>query len=122
MADVAEINKAIGAHGQWKTRLRQAIDTGTFDTPVETLRADNQCAFGKWLYGSTLTNMDKASPHYKTVQELHAEFHKMAARVAEQALAGNKGDAERMISTSGEYALISAKLTQAMMNWKSSLG
>lgn len=122
MADKAEIDKAIGAHGMWKSRLRQAVDTGKFDTPVETVRADDQCAFGKWLYGPTLTNTDKASPLYKTVHELHAEFHKMAARVAEHALAGNKGAAESLLSSSGEYALISAKLTQAMVNWKNKLG
>lgn len=122
MADKAEIDKAIGAHGQWKNRLRQAIDTGKIDVAVETIQVDNQCVFGKWLYGPTFTAMDKTSTHYKTVKELHATFHKTAAKVVALALAGNKADAEKMMSSGGDYSSISAKLTAAMMEWKDSLG
>lgn len=118
MADKAEIDKAIGAHGMWKTRLKQGIATGKFDTPVDTIRVDNQCAFGKWLYGSSLVPGDKTSNHYKNVKDLHAEFHRTAAKVAELALAGKKVQAEQMLSMQGEYSAISAKLTTAMMNWK----
>src|SRR5512140_1919573 len=118
MANVEELNKAIGAHGMWKTRLKMAIETGQSDAPVETIRQDNQCAFGKWLYGSTLPPTDKASGHFKTVKELHAEFHRTAARVAELAMAGRKPEAEKMMSLGGEYSTISGKLTEAMMEWK----
>ncbi|MDI6743656.1 MAG: CZB domain-containing protein, partial [Smithella sp.] len=113
MANIEELDKAIGAHGMWKTRLKMAIEAGKTDTPVETIRQDNQCVFGKWLYGNTLTSVEKASQHYKTVKELHAEFHKTAARVAELALSGKKAEAETMMALSGEYAAISGKLTQA---------
>ena len=118
MANIEELDKAIGAHGMWKTRLKTAIETGKTEVPVETIRQDNQCVFGKWLYGTTLTSVDKASSHYKTVRELHAEFHKTAARVTELALGGKKAEAEAMMALGGEYAGISGKLTQAMMAWK----
>lgn len=122
MAHIEEIQKAIAAHSKWKADLRQAMQTGKIDTPVETIRMDNQCFFGKWLDGSELTPAEKASHHYKTVKEHHAEFHKTAARVVELVLAGKKSDAEGMMSLGGEYAKISAKLTLAMMDWKKSLG
>lgn len=118
MASIEELDKAIGAHGMWKVRLKSAIESGKIDTPIETIRVDDQCAFGKWFFGSTLSPQDKASSHYKTVKELHAEFHKTAARVAELAVNGKKAEAEKMIATGGEYASISSKLTQAMMEWK----
>jgi Chemoreceptor zinc-binding domain len=118
MANIEEIDKAIGAHGMWKTRLKLAVDTGKTDTPVETIGQDNQCAFGKWLYGPTLTSMDKASSDYKTVKNLHAEFHKTAARVVTLVLDGKKEEAEKMMELGGEYASISGKLTRAMMEWK----
>ena len=35
MADVNEITKAIGAHGRWKERLREAIDNGHSEFTVE---------------------------------------------------------------------------------------
>lgn len=118
MINKEEIDKAIGAHGMWKVRLKQAIETGKSDVSVETIRQDNQCNFGKWLYGATLGATDKASGHYKSVRELHAEFHKCAARVAELALSGDKAKAEQMLSLSGEFSATSSKLTAAMMEWK----
>ncbi len=118
MASIEELDKAIGVHGLWKTKLRTAIETSKIDVVIETIRVDNQCAFGKWFYGSTLSTQDKASNHYKTVKQLHAEFHKTAARVAELAVNGKKAEAEKMIAVGGEYSKISSQLTQAMMEWK----
>ncbi len=118
MADINEIDKAIGAHGMWKTRLKMAIDTGKVDTPVETIRLDNQCALGKWLYGATLGTQDKSSEIYKTVQSQHADFHKSAARVAELALSGKKADAEKMMGLNGEFSVVSGKLIGTLMEWK----
>lgn len=119
MANKEELDKAIAAHGQWKIRLKTSIDTGKSETPVETIRLDNQCVFGKWLYG--LSAADKASTHFQKVKELHAEFHKTAASVTEKAVSGKKAEAEKMIGFGGEYATISSKLTAAMMAWKMSL-
>lgn len=118
MLDTGEIDKAIYAHGMWKIRLKTAIDTGAFDTPVDTIRVDNQCAFGKWLYGETLDAADRASIDYQAVRKLHAEFHQAAARVAELALAGRKPEAEKLMGPDAEFASVSMKLTMAMMDWK----
>jgi len=116
MADIQAIDTAIGAHGMWKARLKSAISTGKSEVPVATIKLDNQCAFGQWLYGSTLSATDKATPNYKTVKDLHAEFHKVAAKVADLALSGKKDDAEKILST--EFSTASIKLTAAMMEWK----
>ena len=37
---------------------------------AETIRQDNQCNFGKWLYGTSLSATDKSSAHYRSVREL----------------------------------------------------
>jgi hypothetical protein len=118
MINKDELAKAIGAHGMWKTRLKQTIDTGKTDISVDTIRQDNQCAFGKWLHGASISAQDKTSNHYRTVKDLHAEFHKCAARVADQALAGNRAEADRLLSLGGEFTDISDRLTSAMMEWK----
>ena len=120
MKNIEEIDKAIAAHGMWKTRLKQAIDTGETDIPVEMIRTDDHCIFGKWLNGPTHSAADKLSNHYKTVKQLHAEFHRIAAHVAELAMAGNRKEAEKMIALGGDYASISSKLTAAMKDWKNS--
>jgi len=47
MLNTEEITKAISAHGNWKQRLRQAIESGNSEYTVEKLKVDNQCDFGK---------------------------------------------------------------------------
>jgi methyl-accepting chemotaxis protein len=113
-----EIKNAIGAHGMWKARLRNAVDSGKTEVPIETIGKDNECIFGKWLYGATIPADVKGSDYYKKVRELHAEFHKVAARVVLLATTGKKNGAEAMIGPGGEYTNISAKLTQTMMEWQ----
>ncbi|MCL4470649.1 MAG: CZB domain-containing protein [Sulfuricella sp.] len=116
MANIQEIDKAIGAHSLWKARLKSAISTGKSEVPVATIKVDNQCAFGQWLYGQTLSASDKTTPDYKTVKDLHAEFHKVAARVAELATSGKQAEADQVLSH--EFAAASLKLTTAMMEWR----
>ncbi|MBI5267020.1 MAG: CZB domain-containing protein [candidate division Zixibacteria bacterium] len=121
MDHAQEIDKAVGAHGMWKNRLKQAIESGKLDTPVATIRTNNQCAFGKWLYGPTLSAQDKSSEYYKTVTELHTQFHQVAAQVAELATSGKKNEAEKALAPDSRFASISSKLTAAMLSWKKSL-
>lgn len=116
-----EITKAIGAHGMWKTRLTQAIETGKVEATVETVRMDNQCAFGKWLYGASLDMNDKKSPHYEEVRKLHAKFHQVAAQVIELASVGKKREALQLMGLEGEYTKASSTLTASMSAWLKSM-
>jgi hypothetical protein len=118
MANIDDLDKAIGDHGIWITHLKSAIETGIFDTPIEIIRMDNQCEFGKWLYGSKISSRDKSSTHYKTVKLLHSEFHRTAALVADLVQKDKKDEALQMIAVGGEYTKISSKLIQAMTEWK----
>ena len=115
-----EFDKAIAAHGQWKTRLKQAVESSTIDVPVATIEMNNQCAFGKWLYSPALTPEDKTTQHYRTVVELHTQFHKAAAKIAALAVAGKKPEAEKLLGLGGDFATIFAQLTGALMAWKKS--
>lgn len=119
MANSEEINKAIGAHGAWKQRLRQAVDTGKSEFTVERVRPDNLCDFGKWLHG--LPSGDKGSTNWKNVQELHARFHVEASRVLDLAVRGKKQEAESALALNSSFTEVSSKLTIAMIVWKTSL-
>ena len=46
---------ALASHAAWKDRLRAAIDIRSSAIPAETVWRDDQCAFGKWLTGPTLS-------------------------------------------------------------------
>jgi hypothetical protein len=119
MAFEDEITKAIGAHGMWKMRLRSAIDGGKADAnPIEVAK-DNACAFGQWLYGSTIPATARTTLDYTTVRKLHTEFHKCAAKVLECVSNGKKAQADALMV--GEYTKISGDLTAAMMKWKAAV-
>lgn len=114
-----EINAAILAHGKWKARLFEAIESGKSDFTPEKVKPDNLCDFGKWFY--TLKGGDATSSHYKEVMELHARFHQIASTVLELALAGKKDEARKAIDISSEYSDISSRLTLTLGMWRNEL-
>lgn len=119
MSDVKDhITKAVGAHGLWKARLREAIGKGTFDTKPEIVERCDACEFGKWLEGLAGDAASK-NEHYAKVHALHADFHKSAAAVVRLVLRGDKAGA--VTSLDGAYADISGALTGAMMRWRAAV-
>jgi hypothetical protein len=110
-----QIQKAIAAHGVWRARLEGAIDTGKIDIPLDTIKQDNQCAFGKWLYGDGAAVAARYAARYGRVKDLHAQFHIAAARVAEFATAGQKSEATQAMN--GAYSAASTALNKEMTDW-----
>lgn len=119
VAMIKEINDAIGAHGAWKLKLRTAISVGKSDVEPATVRCDDRCALGRWLYGSTLDDSTKSGKPYQVIRRLHAEFHHSAATVLESALAGRKDQATQALE--GEFKERSEKLVRALTKWKGEL-
>lgn len=116
-----EINQAISAHGQWKNKLRDAIETGQCESTPDKVKMDNNCSFGKWLHYKIGPD-EKKSAHYNTVVKMHADFHKEAGSILELALNGNKEEAQQRIGFGSKFAALSASLTSEMKRWKDSLG
>jgi len=120
MSTQDEINAAIAAHGTWKIGLKAAIETGSSEFSPSIVAQDNRCDFGKWLHGTATTAL-RGSTHYTKCVELHRQFHTIAAKVLTLALGGKKDEALGSMSVKGDYALASAALTKAMMDWKSAI-
>jgi hypothetical protein len=118
MTMVEEIDKALQAHRHWRAELKDAIKTRRFDRPIETIRADNMCPFGKWLTGLDIPADQKTSVNYKTIVALHTEFHQVAGEVAELVVTGKVAEAETIMDIDGKYLESSAKLSSALINWK----
>lgn len=121
MINVEMIQKAIAAHANWKARLRAAVNTGKFDVTPAVVRADNRCEFGKWLYGSDFSAVDKETQNYRTAADLHAKFHQEAAKIVELATAGQKDEAEKAMGLEGSYTKASSTLTRQLVEWRVSL-
>lgn len=119
MLDSKMIDKAILAHKEWKTRLEQAIQTGHSEFSPAIVKGDNSCEFGKWLYG--LSPADASGLDFKTVRDLHAEFHKIAGEILQLAISGNQEEALKKLSFGGTYGMASSKLTTALYEWKKKL-
>jgi hypothetical protein len=98
-----------------------AASTGKFDVTPTAVKADNQCEFGKWLYGTQMSASEKQSPHYAPVKQLHAQFHQEAAKVVELATAGKKIEAEKAIAIGSSYTKVSTSLTSEIVKWRESL-
>jgi methyl-accepting chemotaxis protein len=113
-----EIGKAISAHGMWKTRLKSAVDAGQSEFKVDTVKQDNQCDFGKWLYGTGIPAATKVTENYKRCKDLHAKFHLAAANVLFLAVTGKKAEAQKALAVGSDFAKISSELTRAMMEWQ----
>jgi hypothetical protein len=110
-----QIEKAIAAHAAWKQRLEGAIETGKIDIPVATIKVDNECAFGKWLYGDGASAAAKHAARYGKVKDLHAQFHVAAGQVAELATAGKKSEASQVMNAG--YQVASTALNKEMTAW-----
>lgn len=121
MVKLSELEYVIGSYGMWKALLKRAIHSGRIDRPLSAVRADDQCALGKWLRGNSLSPREKESALYQTVQSLHREFHLIAARVAETTMGGRKSEAEEALSPRGCFSEISANLTDALVAWRNTL-
>lgn len=125
MADIAAltemINGAIAAHGAWKARLAAAIKDGRSEFSVDVVGKDDQCAFGKWLYGGIDPTV-KRSEHYAKVRTLHASFHRTAAGVLGMAVAGKAAEATTAMGPGSDFSRASSQITLALTAWRGSLG
>lgn len=103
---------AMAAHLIWKLRLKRMIDSGSgegFD--VATVRQDDLCDFGKWIYGAGATHKDSAV--YGDVVRKHAEFHACAAEVIKRMTEGNQAGARAGIE--GAFETASRQLISAVV-------
>jgi methyl-accepting chemotaxis protein len=111
------LQSAIVAHAGWTARLKGAIVSRHLDMPIATIRADDQCAFGKWLRSEETSTPERQSEQYPTAKRLHTQFHEEAARIAQLAISGQKEAAEQAMGQSGEFARLSAALTGVLNRW-----
>ena len=104
-----KIDAAIEAHAQWAVSLRMAIVQGGSEFTPEAVRSDKNCEFGKWFYGDFPAQFKKL-PIYQEIKELHANFHKEAAKVLELALQKKREEALNLMDIHSEFKRLSIAL------------
>ncbi|MBR9652521.1 CZB domain-containing protein [Thalassovita aquimarina] len=114
----AELNDALGRHAAWKLRLREAAINGETDLPVDMIKRDDCCKFGKWL--RSLPAEARNSDAAKEVHELHANFHIIVGGVAAQ-IAGGQTDGALAALDGQDYKDSTDRLAHAVTRWRMSL-
>ena len=118
-----EIEAAIAMHSEWTQRLRRTVESRCLveggEFVLARVKADDQCSFGKWLFGPTIPESVRESARFQRVRELHADFHGAAAQVAMLATAGNAAAAIDEIE--GAFAERSSALISALREWQANI-
>ena len=93
-----EIDGAIEAHMSWKEHLEDAIKNKSSDLSVDSVKSDQNCAFGLWIYSDDISEETRTSIERSSIPSLHHAFHNCAASLLEFALESKpRGDAEYML-------------------------
>jgi hypothetical protein len=107
-----DLDAAIGAHTQWKIKLRTAINRKE-QLDAATISKDNCCELGKWIYGEGRQSLG-TKPEFTAMLEKHKVFHGEAGKVATAINAGKYTDASTMISGDSPFGTASSSVVIAI--------
>ena len=115
-----DLDNAIAAHAEWKTKLRGAIQKKE-QLDAASISLDNKCPLGQWLHGEAKAKYAKLSSHGNCVAK-HAEFHRCAGNVAKTINASNYTEAEAMLASGTPYAAASSAVGVAIIGLRKEAG
>ncbi len=110
--DELDFDKVIAAHQQWRVTLRNAALKGK-QVDADTVRRDDCCALGKWIYGPGGQRWSQV-PVFTSLVSHHKTFHLEAAKVADTINAGKVEKAQRMMDSETPFVQAGHQVTQAI--------
>lgn len=114
-----QVRKALGAHAEWKMKLKRAAAKGSLEVPAADVKRDDLCTFGKWLKDIADDPDVKGTEGFESVRAKHAAFHAAAGDVAAKIEAGHT-DAASAALNGDAYTGASEQLASALYEWKAS--
>lgn len=102
------LDNAVAAHAQWKTKFRAAIDRKE-QLDAATIAKDNCCELGKWLHGEGKVSLG-SKPEFLTLLSRHKDFHNEAGKVATAIHGGKYNDANTMIGAGSTFSNASSQV------------
>lgn len=111
-----DLDSAIKAHAEWKTKFRSAISAKQ-QMDAAAIAKDNVCPLGMWLHGEAKAKYSGLKSYSKCVAE-HAGFHKEAGKVAALINAGRYAEAESSISGGTTYSAASSNVGVAVIGFR----
>ena len=114
-----DFDAAIGAHRQWKVKLRKAI-AGHETLDAQTICLDDRCPLGRWIHGPGGQRWG-SRPSFSELLGKHAEFHTEAGAVARKINAGAYAEAEQLIGSGSRFASVSNEVCTLLTRAKRGL-
>jgi methyl-accepting chemotaxis protein len=112
--DAGVLTKAIEAHTQWKTKLRQCMNNPSTCADPAEVEKDHVCGLGQWIYGEGVKSEKDAM--FQNLRQEHASFHKCAAKVIRAIKNKESVKAEKIMA--GEYAEVSKQVVTRLMQMR----
>lgn len=115
-SQIEEINRAILAHYDWKSRFIQFIKAGGTNVLGGCSGVHHDCELGYWLENIRLKML--TSLLYRKISVVHREFHNEAAWVMALAQDGQLESAIDFMAEGKIFSGISAELVYLLSRWK----
>jgi hypothetical protein len=113
------LDNAIKAHADWRTKLRSAASSHT-QVDAESIARDDCCELGKWLHGSGSSKFG-AKPTFVALIDGHREFHIEAGKVARVINQGDGSKAAQMLESGTAFARASGEVGRIIVQLKKEL-
>jgi len=126
---VSEIETAIKAHQDWINHVElmvamaknnndiSAKNVAEDKATIQKIRQDNNCYFGKWLYGISDEKI-KNSYNYQEIVDFHKQFHQEAAYILVLIFNKEHKFAEELLNEDSTYKRCSKTLIEKMKAWQ----
>ena len=115
---VADFDLLILYHRNWKKRFYEHL-RGKHDLDPATVRRDDLCNMGRWIYGEGLQHQDRLE--YLDLKRKHARFHEMAAEVLESSLKLPEQEALKLVEQDSEFERASRECVAAIARMRDAL-
>ena len=113
---VGVLQDAIQAHERWNALLADEIRGGGEGLHAETVRKDDQCPLGRWLYGSGRDAVGDPAA-WELIRDIHARFHLDAVTVLLLARTGRRSEAVQAMEEGAPFGKWSATLLAALRDF-----
>ncbi len=114
-----DFDAAIKAHQQWRIKLRNAILKDE-KLDVATIRRDDCCAVGQWIYGAGGRQWGNL-PLFSTLVDQHKTFHLECGKVAELVNAGQKEEANALLMGESPFIRAGRAVVDALQKLKAAV-
>jgi len=114
------LDNAIQAHANWRTKLRSAANRHE-QVDVDTIGRDDCCELGKWLHGVGGAKLG-GKPTFVSLINGHREFHTEAGKVARMVNQGAGAQAQKMLESGTPFARASSEVGRLIIQLKKEMG